>query len=154
MLLLPLAGEGWDEGLLLVIGTGMSVVRRTISPHAAPMRRDATDAEQALWLQLRGRRLGGYKFRRQWTIWPYIVDFCCLESMLIVEVDGGQHSLEVDAARTAALTAKGFRILRFWNNEVLENMDGVLEVLSEALEGKKKEEDPHPSPLPQAGEGE
>ncbi len=117
------------------------------------MRRKATDAEQALWLQLRGRRLDGHKFRRQWTIWPYVADFCCLEAKLIVEVDGGQHSEEADAARTVALKSQGFRIIRFWNNDVLESMDGVLGVLLEALGGERKEEDPHPSPLPQAGEG-
>ncbi len=130
----------------------MGVVLRTISPHAAPMRREPTEAEQALWLQLRGRRLGGYKFRRQWTIWPYLADFCCLEAKLIVEVDGGQHSEEADAARTAALRSQGFRIIRFWNNDVLENMDGVPAVILEAL-GGEKEEDPHPNPLPLAGEG-
>jgi adenine-specific DNA-methyltransferase len=137
------------------------------------MRRKATDAEQALWLQLRGRRLDGHKFRRQWTIWPYVADFCCLEAKLIVEVDGGQHSEEADAARTVALKSQGFRIIRFWNNDVLESMDGVLGVLLEALGGERKEEDPHPSQhwvniaprcsgraggttnpmLPQAGEG-
>jgi adenine-specific DNA-methyltransferase len=68
-------------------------------------------------------------------------------------MDGGQHSLEADAARTAALQRQGFRIIRFWNNDVLENMDGVLEVILDAL-GGQKEEDPHPNPLPQAGEGE
>src|SRR3712207_9080519 len=67
------------RSLLLVIGTHMGVVRRTVSKHAAPLRRDATKAEQMLWLQLRDRRLGGHKFRRQWTLHPYVADFCCLE---------------------------------------------------------------------------
>ncbi len=131
----------------------MGVVRRTISPHAARLRRDATDAEQALWWQLRARRLGGHKFRRQWTIGPYIVDFCCLESRLIVEVDGGQHTAERDRARSRFLAAQGFRVLRFWNNDVLGNLDGVLLVILEALGGEKAKEDPHPNLLPQAGEG-
>jgi very-short-patch-repair endonuclease len=132
----------------------MGVVRRTISPHAAPLRRNATDAEQVLWLEFRARRLGGHKFRRQWTIGPYIADFCCLERCLIVEVDGGQHTPERDRARTRFLVAEGFRILRFWNNDVLGNLDGVLLVILEALgTDGKKEEDPHPNPLPQAGEG-
>ena len=130
----------------------MGVVRRTISPHAAPLRRDATDAETALWSELRARRLGGHKFRRQWTIGPYIADFCCLESALIVEADGGQHNEEADAGRTAYLTSQGFRILRFWNNDVLENLDGVLTTILQTL-GGSKEEDPHPNLLPQAGEG-
>ncbi len=118
-----------------------------------------TDAEWALWLQLRDRRLGGHKFRRQWSLWPHVGDFCCLKSKLIIEVDGGQHTPERDAARTAALTAQGFRIIRFWNNDVLNNIEGVLEVILAALAGERKEEeeeeeeDPHPSPLPQAGEG-
>ena len=131
----------------------MGVVRRTISRHAAPLRRNATDAEQALWLQLRGRRLGGGKFRRQWTIGPYVVDFCCLEARLIVEVDGGQHRPERDRARTEFLRSRGFRVIRFWNNDVLGNPDGVLTVLLDALVADKKKEDPHPHPLPQAGEG-
>ena len=132
----------------------MGVVRRTISPHAARLRREMTDAEQALWLQLRDRRLGGHKFRRQRSTWPYVADFCCLASKLIVEVDGGQHSKVRDARRTAALKSEGFRIIRFWNNDVLQNMDGVLQLLLEALGGEKEEEeDPHPSPLPRAGEG-
>ncbi len=117
-----------------------------------------TDAEWALWLQLRGRRLGGHKFRRQWSLWPHVGDFCCLKSKLIIEVDGSQHTPERDAARTVSLKARGFRILRFWNNDVLNNIEGVLEVVLEALGGERKEEeeeeeDPHPSPLPQAGEG-
>ena len=130
----------------------MGVVRRTISPHAAPLRREATDAERALWVELRDRRLGGRKFRRQWSLGPYIADFCCLDSRLVVEADGGQHRPEIDRDRTRYLEAKGFRILRFWNNDVLTNMNGVLEVILMAA-GGPKEEDPHPGPLPQAGEG-
>src|SRR4051812_49803054 len=111
----------------------MGVVRRTISPHTAPLRSNATDAERALWDQLRARRLGGHKFRRQWTLGPYIADFCCLESLLIVEADGGQHSVEADHERTRYLTSEGFRILRYWNNDVLTNIDGVLETILHAL---------------------
>jgi very-short-patch-repair endonuclease len=110
-----------------------------------------TDAERALWSKLRGRRLQGHKFRSQWTLGRCVADFCCLEARLIVEVDGGQHSEVVDASRTARLKARGFRLIRFWNNDVLTNIDGVLEVILEALQ--KKKEDPHPSPLPRAGEG-
>ena len=131
----------------------MGVVRRTISRNAAPLRRSATDAEQAQWFELRARRLGGHKFRRQWTLHPYIIDFCCLEQRLIVEVDGGQHTPGRDAARTSVLERMGFRVMRFWNNDVLANLDGVLVVILEALGGVLASEDPHPSPLPQAGEG-
>jgi adenine-specific DNA-methyltransferase len=132
----------------------MGLVRRTISKHAAPLRRNATDAEQALWLHLRNRRLGGHKVRRQWSLHPYVVDFCCLDRKLIVEVDGGQHSAERDSRRTAALGSGGFQVIRFWNNEVFDNMDGVLAVILEALGGPLLPKDPHPGPPPQAGEGE
>jgi len=125
----------------------MGVVRRTISPHAAALRRNATDAERALWFELRGRRLQGCKFKRQWTLGPYIVDFCCLEARLVVEADGGQYGDEADAHRTAWLQKEGFRVVRFWNNDVLTNMDGVLETIVATLKV-----DPHPGPLPQAGE--
>jgi len=131
----------------------MGVVRRAISPHAAPLRRNATDAERYLWHHLRDRRLGGYKFRRQWTIGSYVVDFCCLESQLIVEADGGQHSEQRDRDRTEFLLSQGFRVIRFWDNDILQNMDGVLMVLLEALTAARSEEDPHPGPLPQVGEG-
>jgi very-short-patch-repair endonuclease len=113
----------------------MAVVRRTISPHAARLRRDMTEAEQRLWLHLRGRRLEGFKFKRQWTLGRYVVDFCCLEARLIVEVDGGQHSEEADAVRTAWLEAQGFRVRRFWNNDVVENLGGVLATLAADLCG-------------------
>ena len=106
-----------------------------------------------MWSELRARRLGGHKFRRQWTLGHYVVDFCCLERSLIVEADGGQHTPEADRARTEYLQAEGFRVLRFWNNDILTNMEGVLTVVLEALGGPIKEEHPHPDPLPQAGEG-
>jgi adenine-specific DNA-methyltransferase len=102
-----------------------------------------TDAERALWSKLRGRRFEGFKFRSQWTLDRSVADFCCLQARLVVEVDGGQHNEKRDAARTAKLKTKGFRVIRFWNNDVLTNIDGVLEVILEALQ--KKEEDPHPT---------
>ncbi|HEY0027941.1 MAG TPA: DUF559 domain-containing protein [Allosphingosinicella sp.] len=124
-------------------------MHRRISPHASRLRREMTDAERALWNEVRGRRLAGYKFKSQWTLGAHVADFCCWERRLIVEVDGGQHGEEKDAARTAALEAMGYRVIRFWNNDVLTNMDGVLQTLLAALESH-----PHPGPLPQAGEGE
>jgi adenine-specific DNA-methyltransferase len=111
-----------------------------------------TDAERALWFALRNRRLEGFKFRSQWSLGPYVADFCCLEARLVVEVDGGQHDEKRDARRTAWLKQQGFRVVRFWNNDVLTNLDGVLEVIVAVLR-EQKEEDPHPNPLPQAGEG-
>ena len=116
----------------------MPPVRRQISRHAAPLRRTMSDAERALWFALRNRRLAGHKFRRQTTIGPYIADFACLERRLVVEADGGQHDEDADAARTRYLKAQGFRIIRFWNNDILQNLDGVLEVLLTALEEQKR----------------
>jgi very-short-patch-repair endonuclease len=94
-----------------------------------------TDAEHRLWYYLRGRRLAGWKFRRQVPLGNYVVDFLCEEARLIVEVDGGQHSemQAADAERTRWLEARGYRVVRFWNNEVLGNTEGVLETLSPAL---------------------
>ena len=104
---------------------------RVTSPHAKALRNNMTDAEQMLWQRLRDRRLGGHKFRRQVTIDPFIVDFLCIQHRLIVEVDGGQHAeqIEHDVARTAWLETQGYRVLRFWNNEVLGNRDGVTQVI-------------------------
>jgi very-short-patch-repair endonuclease len=121
---------------------------RSISPHARLLRQNMTDAERTIWSQLRGRRLNGFKFKRQWTIRGYVVDFCCIENRLIVEIDGGQHNAVRDAARTKALNGAGYRVIRFWNNEVQENLEGVLTSLLAELE-----QHPHPSPLPLAGEG-
>jgi adenine-specific DNA-methyltransferase len=92
-----------------------------------------TEAERRLWYALRDRRFAGWKFRRQETIHPVIVDFICSAARLIVEVDGGQHSEQLDAERTAALQARGYQVVRFWNYEVLENLDGVLIRLEEVL---------------------
>ena len=107
-----------------------------------------TDAERSMWSQLRSRRLGGFKFRRQWTIGCYVVDFCCIERRLVVEIDGGQHSAKRDDYRTNKLNELGYAIVRYWNNDVLANLDGVLAHLLQELENH-----PHPIPLPQAGEG-
>ncbi|HEY0112775.1 MAG TPA: endonuclease domain-containing protein [Allosphingosinicella sp.] len=123
-------------------------MNRRISPHAPRLRQDSTDAEQRLWHELRGRRLEGHKFKRQWTLGPYVVDFCCWEQRLVVEVDGSQHSDEIDAPRTEWLNSRGYRVIRFWNNDVVTNMDGVLQTILAALKTH-----PHPNPLPQAGEG-
>jgi very-short-patch-repair endonuclease len=122
---------------------------RQINPHAKRLRQDMTDAERAIWFAVRDRRLEGFKFKRQWTLGPFIVDFCCWERRLIVELDGGQHTEEGDRKRTEWLERKGYRVIRFWNNDVLTNLDGVLEAIVIALTS-----DPHPGPLPQAGEGE
>lgn len=123
-------------------------IRRT-NPHARRLRREATDVEQRFWLAVRDRRLAGFKFRRQATIGPFIVDFLCIERLLIVELDGGQHGDEADAARTRFLEARGYRVIRFWNNDVADNWQGVLETVSAALITAP----PSPNPLPPVGEG-
>src|SRR4051812_28636500 len=91
---------------------------------ARRLRRDQTDAERKLWFRLRDRRLSGLKFRRQMPIGRFVVNFCCEAARLIIEVDGGQHGerLEQDADRTRVLEAMGYLVLRFWNNEVLQNI--------------------------------
>ncbi|MES3154175.1 endonuclease domain-containing protein [Sphingomonas faeni] len=112
----------------------MYPVRRQISRHAARLRRERTDVEQIIWLAVRNRRLGGFKFREQHTIGDhYVADFTCLEAMLIVELDGSQHDPKIDAPRTAFLEAKGYQVLRFWNNDIIENRDGVLETIIAAF---------------------
>jgi very-short-patch-repair endonuclease len=93
-----------------------------------------TDAERRLWSRIRDRRLDGWKFRNQASVGPYVADFLCWDARLIVEVDGGQHSQDVDAERTRALTEMGYRVVRFWNNDVLQNTDGVLQALLLILE--------------------
>ena len=95
--------------------------------HARDLRRNATDAEKKLWQHLRGRRLGGYKFRRQATAGHNVPDFVCAEKRLIVELDGGQHGGPEDDRRTAELGRLGYRMIRFWNNEVNENFETVLQ---------------------------
>jgi len=93
-----------------------------------------TDAEVRLWWRLRGKQIGGHRFRRQVPVGPYIVDFACVKAQLIVEVDGSQHlSSKADEERTAWLAARGFRVLRFWNNDVLQRTDEVLEAIRVAL---------------------
>jgi len=98
------------------------------------LREDMTDAERKLWSRLRNRQLLGQKFVRQLPVGPYVADFACREKDLIVEVDGGQHSGSVaDRQRTEALATFGYSVLRFWNNDVLTNVDGVLQVIAETV---------------------
>ena len=104
------------------------------------LRRNSTDAERKLWSILRSRQHNGFKFRRQVEIDGYIVDFLCSERRLIIEVDGGQHSPQDDARRTGHLESQGFRVIRFWNHDVLQNLDGVWTIITEALNTP-----PHPA---------
>ena len=102
---------------------------------ARRLRRHSTDAEKLLWSRLRGRRLRAIKFKRQVPLFGYVVDFAALENKLIIERDGGQHAMQAerDKARTVALENAGYRVIRFWNNEVLSNLDGVLESIVQEL---------------------
>ncbi|MEJ8854716.1 endonuclease domain-containing protein [Variovorax robiniae] len=130
----------------------LSRSRERARVRARTLRESPTDAESLLWYHLRDRRLAGFKFRRQRPIGPYFADFACLEARLVVELDGGQHVDEAgyDERRTALMNAEGFHVLRFWNNEVLAQTEAVLEVILRALQ---EGADPHPNPLPLAGEG-
>jgi very-short-patch-repair endonuclease len=105
------------------------------NPNARRLRRDSTDTERRLWAVLRDRRLAGYRFRRQHPIGNFIVDFACTRHRLIIEADGGQHAdNDTDQRRSAVLQAEGWRLIRFWNNEVLTNTEGVIEVILQALQ--------------------
>jgi very-short-patch-repair endonuclease len=106
-----------------------------------------TEAERNPWEHLRLRKISGFKFRRQYEVAPYIVDFICVEESLVIEIDGGQHSgaVEYDSARTEFLKKTGYRVLRFWNNDVLQNADGVVQLISEALRGDGPPSRPSPS---------
>ena len=133
----------------------MSVARARV------LRRKLTDAERKLWYALRDRRFEGFKFLRQVPIGPFVADFVCRREALIIEVDGGQHALQVDKdeARTDFLMYEGFRVIRFWNGDVLKNLEGVLttirlelpEVPSFLPRGARP---PHPNPLPGGERGQ
>ncbi|HWV59296.1 MAG TPA: DUF559 domain-containing protein [Sphingopyxis sp.] len=124
---------------------------------ARQMRSNPTDAERRLWSILRAGRLDGIRWRRQVIIDDrYIADFICFEHRLIVEADGGQHGENpYDAERDAYLTVQGFRILRFWNNDILANGDGVVASILDAIDssGAQTRADPTPQPLSRKGRG-
>jgi very-short-patch-repair endonuclease len=116
---------------------------------ARKLRTNPTDAEVRMWSRLRRKQLNGFRFRRQQPMGPYVVDFFCAEAKLIVEVDGGQHAESTaDAARTDWLEARGYLVIRFWNNDVLANTEGVLLRILEALRAG-----PPSLPSPSRGEG-
>jgi very-short-patch-repair endonuclease len=103
---------------------------RTLA-NAKRLRANLTDAERLLWSKLRRKQMNGLHFRHQVSIDSYVADFACLEIKLIIEADGGQHNINKakDARRTRWLESRGYRVLRFWNNDVLQNLDGVLEAI-------------------------
>lgn len=123
---------------------------------AQSLRRNMTESEKLLWKHLRGRQLRGCKFRRQMWLCGFIADFACVEAKLVVEADGGQHNARADQdrVRTRAFAREGYHLLRFWNHEILGNIDGVLPTISEALPSPSHAAVPRGSlPLPETGEG-
>ena len=113
---------------------------------AKALRTNQTNAEHKVWYALRAGRLMNYKFKRQVPIADFIVDFVCFEQKLIVEIDGGQHAENSnDVLRDAKLIKMGFRVLRFWNNDVIQNLEGVLMTILEHLQATT----PLPNPIPQ-----
>ncbi len=120
-------------------------VSRKLLNIARNLRRSCTDVEAYLWKHLRGNQLDGFKFRRQQPIGCYVVDFVNFQRKIVIEVDGGQHSVaNKDEERDRWLREQGFHVLRFWDNDVLKNIEGVLQVVRDKLVLP-----PHPNPLPQ-----
>jgi very-short-patch-repair endonuclease len=137
-------GEGWGEGFV------MALVDPKRLAAARALRGRQTEAERRLWAAIRDGQLAGWKFRRQVPIGPWIADFACIAARLVVEIDGGQHAGSArDIARDADLAARGWHVVRFWNNDVTGNLDAVLAVLTSELETGG----PHPGPLPSLRDG-
>lgn len=109
------------------------MTKKRLTPVARTLRRRSTDAEMRLWSHLRNRQIEGAKFVRQTPVGPHIADFACRDVHVAIQLDGGQHSPAVDVPRTQVIEAFGYRVLRFWNNDVLENTEGVLEVIRSEL---------------------
>jgi very-short-patch-repair endonuclease len=125
-------------------GGGRRVGVKSLTGIARGLRKRSTDAEQQLWRNLRKRQIAGFKFRRQQPLGRYVVDFVSLEKKVLVEVDGGQHAHDPDdRIRDAWLQAEGYRVLRFWDNQVFNDMEAVLDIIRDVLLT------PHPDPLPQ-----
>jgi very-short-patch-repair endonuclease len=106
-----------------------------VHQRARKLRREQTEAEARLWAQLRAHRLFGAKFHRQFPIGDFIADFCCCEKRSVIELDGGQHvdQAAADSKRSSLLEERGFTVLRFWNIQVFENLEGVLEEIARAI---------------------
>jgi very-short-patch-repair endonuclease len=142
------AGEGW-------VGAEFQIICRMRDPVAQyrsrTLRNHATDAERHLWQHLRRRQLGGHRFRRQVPIFGYIADFACLDAKLVIELDGGQHQQHssYDERRDRRIEARGFRVLRFWDNQVFQETSAVLDIILRALESNS----PHPNLPPHTEEG-
>ena len=126
-----LAGEGRGEG------ESWAAVSRKATPKARRLRKDQTDCEKIIWHLLKDRRFENYKFRRQHPMGSYVADFACPALKLVIEIDGGQHcDSATDEARTQYLNSRGYEVVRFWNNDVMTNIDGVILTLTLALSRK------------------
>jgi very-short-patch-repair endonuclease len=147
---LPLQGGGQEgDGSTLIGQTNKEIQSKKLQRE---LRNSMTDAEKALWQVLRCRQMCGCKYRRQHPFGSYILDFVCLNHKLVVEVDGGQHCehTERDHLRTVQLQSAGFVVLRFWNHDILQEIEAVKEKIWMILQGKQSH--PHPGP-PLEGEG-
>jgi very-short-patch-repair endonuclease len=147
------AGEGRGGGYR---NWGHPLRNTLTQTRARKLRAKSTDAERLLWRHLRNKQLGGHRFRRQVPIGSYIADFACLDAKLVIELDGGQHQEQParDTIRDARIAAAGYRVLRFWNNQVFTETTAVLEVILDALpKSRLAKERPHPDLPPQAEEG-
>ncbi len=158
----PLAGEGLGCGVRAASAAHKTVTdvlarKALLLDRVRDMRSNPTDAERRLWSILRAKRLADLRWRRQVIIDDlYIADFICFEHRLIVEADGGQHADSLyDGERDSYLKSQGFRILRFWNNDVLNNSDGIAEAILDAIDssGAQTRADPTPQPLSRKGRG-
>jgi len=145
----PFKGEGWGGGKTCNKDTGSNMQRLSSNTktNARNLRKNMTDVERLLWSKIRGRQLQGFRFRRQHPIGRYIVDFVCIELKLIIELDGSQHNdqQQYDMKRSQWLQIKGYKTIRFWNNDVVENLEGVLQTIYNNL--------PPSQPSPLKGEG-
>ncbi len=128
----------------------MALDSSTLRERARNLRRNQTNAEQKLWNRLRSHQLCGFKFRRQYVIGSFIADFCCFEQRLVVELDGGQHASQTtaDQRRSTFLLSRGYTVLRFWDNEVFEDIDAVLQQITQALDTPNRNPEPSPVPSP------
>jgi len=160
----PLAGERLERGERRVSDASSVVAARTskavLRSRAKAMRSEPTDAELALWRIVRGKRLAGFKFKRQVPIDRYIVDFVCFSHRLIIEADGGQHCESAyDVERDTYLRCQDFTVLRFWNSDILGNDEGVFEMIFAALASGEPAIEAgsplplSPTPLPQGERG-
>ena len=146
ILLPPLQGEGWGGDGVIVLGQSNKTIKSRRLPQQ--LRRTMTDAERKLWRLLRLQQFDDWKFRRQHVFGNYVLDFVCLPAKLVVEVDGGQHAdaVAADDRRSRFLMKSGFRVVRFWNNEVLLETEAVTQRIWDELQRSRTPSPPCPSP--------